>query len=117
MGRFTTWWLNLRLRSSLALGGITLVGMLGLGALVVHLTEGWGWLDSFYFAVASLTTVGYGDLVPANDATKVFLIFYLPLGIAVGLTVLGLLGAEILEARRRYLQRRHESSREHTGHG
>jgi hypothetical protein len=29
--------------------------------------EGWGFVDSIYFCVVSITTVGYGDLSPADD--------------------------------------------------
>lgn len=117
MARFTSWWLSLRLRSTLAFSVITLVGMIGGCALVVHFAEGWGWLDAFYFAVVSLMTVGYGDLVPTNDATKLFLIFYLPLGIAVGFTVLALLGSAFLEARRRNIERRRGRLGEHSDQG
>ncbi|KAL1312550.1 hypothetical protein HN51_039170 [Arachis hypogaea] len=33
----------------------------GIGAFIVHRSEGMSWLDSFYFSVISITTVGYGD--------------------------------------------------------
>src|SRR5262249_5543936 len=31
------------------------------GTLGYHLTEGWSWFDSFYVAVVTLTSIGYGD--------------------------------------------------------
>lgn len=36
-----------------------------------HLIEGWSWVDSFYFAASTLSTVGYGDLVPTHTLTKI----------------------------------------------
>jgi hypothetical protein len=37
--------------------------VLALGTLVYHWLEGWSYLDSLYFCVISLATIGYGDLV------------------------------------------------------
>jgi len=53
------------------------------GTLFYHWMEGWGWIDSLYFCVISLTTVGYGDLVPVKLVSKVFTIFYLLGGISI----------------------------------
>jgi hypothetical protein len=50
--------------------------IIGLGATLYHWLEGWSWLDSFYFVVITLTTIGYGDLHPTTSATKIITIFY-----------------------------------------
>ena len=34
------------------------------------------WVDGFYFAVATLTTVGYGDMGPQTTASRAFALFY-----------------------------------------
>jgi hypothetical protein len=46
------------------------------GAAIFHWLEGWSWLDSLYFVVITLTTIGYGDLTPSLSITKIFAIFY-----------------------------------------
>ena len=50
--------------------------IIGFGAALFHWLEGWGWLDSFYFVVVTLTTIGYGDFSPTTPITKLITIFY-----------------------------------------
>jgi voltage-gated potassium channel len=59
------------------------------GTWFYHQVEGWSWLDSFYFSVITLTTVGYGDFSPQTAVGKLFTIVYIILG-------LGLLSSFIL---------------------
>jgi len=62
---------------------LTTLGVLGLGTTVYHYVEGWSWIDSLYFSVITLTTVGYGDFYPQTDAGKLFTIFYIIIGIGI----------------------------------
>jgi hypothetical protein len=57
------------------------------GAAVYHWLEGWSWLDSAYFVVITLTTIGYGDLTPTTPFTKLITIFYGLNGIILLLTL------------------------------
>jgi voltage-gated potassium channel len=50
--------------------------MLAMGTFLFHWLEGWSWLDSFYFVVITLTTIGYGDFSPTTPLTKLITIFY-----------------------------------------
>lgn len=56
---------------------------LGIGTIFYHFVEGWKWLDSLYFSVVTLATVGYGDYVPKTNLGKVFTIFYILTGIGI----------------------------------
>ena len=57
--------------------------MVVVGALIYHWLEGWNMLDSFYFVIITLTTIGYGDLAPSTPLTKVITIFYSLNGVAI----------------------------------
>lgn len=43
-----------------------------IGTVFYKLVEGWSWVDSFYFTMVTLTTVGYGDLAPSSDIAQLF---------------------------------------------
>lgn len=57
-----------------------------IGAALYHWLEGWDWIDSFYFVVITLTTIGYGDFTPTTPFTKLITIFYGINGVVVLLT-------------------------------
>ena len=66
---------------------------LATGTVVYHFLEDWSWVDafyfkkesglfavrfdSFYFSSVAVTTVGFGDLVPGSDASKLFTVAYI----------------------------------------
>ena len=56
------------------------------GTVFYHLAEDWRLLDSLYFSVTSLLTVGFGDFVPSTDVSKVFTILYTLVGVGILVT-------------------------------
>ena len=50
--------------------------VIAIGAAIFHWLEGWSWLDSVYFVVVTLTTIGYGDFSPTTPLGKLITIFY-----------------------------------------
>ncbi len=59
------------------------LGTLLVGTLFYHWAEGWSYLDSLYFCVVSLATVGYGDLTPTTPIARLFTMVYLINGIVI----------------------------------
>ena len=50
--------------------------------------EGWGFLDSFYMMVITITTVGFSEAHPLNDAGRVFTIILALLGVGTAFYIL-----------------------------
>lgn len=62
---------------------ITSIIVLAIGTLSYSYLEGWSFIDSLYFSVITLTTIGYGDLSPQTVEGKLFTIFYIFIGIGI----------------------------------
>jgi len=75
------------------------VVLLVTGTIFYWRFEDWTLLDSLYFSVITLTTVGYGDLAPSSAPTKVFTIFYVLLGLGILVSFLGRVAGHAVEAR------------------
>jgi len=51
--------------------------------IVPQCMQKWTILDSIYFSIVTLTTVGYGDLAPQTDTGRIFGFFYVLFGLGV----------------------------------
>ncbi len=69
-----------------------IVLLLSISTLFFTLVEHWRALDALYFSVMTMSTVGYGDLVPTHDISKFFLMPYafLSFGSFVAFTAKGI---------------------------
>lgn len=79
--------------------GILAIGLIAGGATFYRTVEGFSWVDSFYFTVVTLTTVGYGDLHPVTTMGKVFTIFYLLIGVGVIVSLVTVTARNMVESR------------------
>lgn len=59
-----------------------------IGTVVYRLLEDWSWVDSVYFSVVAVTTVGLGGFTPSTDASKLFTVVYILAGVAITTTYL-----------------------------
>ena len=69
------------------------VGLVLVGAAVVGSLEGWEPVESLYFAVVSMTTVGFGDYFPTKRSSRLFCIVWLPFSIGFMSLYLGNIAA------------------------
>lgn len=57
--------------------------LIGTAATAYHYVEGWRWLDSIYFSVITIATIGYGDIVPKTDPGKIITVIYVLCGLGL----------------------------------
>lgn len=63
---------------------ITLVvTIVAIGTVFFHYIEGWSWVDSYFFSVVTLSTVGYGSLVPATTLGKIGTTAFIFIGLGI----------------------------------
>lgn len=102
MIRFITNIINLKLAivksfkdSEFRLLSILVTICLMIGTAFYRVVEGWSWLDSLYFSVVTLTTVGYGDLNPSSALSKIFTMLYILIGLGLFLVFVNTLSRRL----------------------
>lgn len=79
--------------------------LLFVGMIFYSYSEKWGYIDSLYFSVITLATVGYGDLHPTNPMSKIFTIFYVLIGVGLALYVATSLSRSIVEGKEKQIKK------------
>jgi hypothetical protein len=75
------------------------------GTIYYTYEEEWSYIDSFYFSTITLTTIGYGDLYPTSDESKLFTSIYTILGVGVMLYLLGSVITTFLFNQEKYFEK------------
>jgi voltage-gated potassium channel Kch len=68
----------------------------GLQAVVFTVIEGWPLVDSFYFSVVTMATVGYGDFAPQTALGKLAAVVFMFVGIGIFVLTFSALAQEYL---------------------
>lgn len=59
------------------------LSLIGMATVMFWLLEGWTLLDAAFFSVVTISTVGYGEIVPQTVAGKLFCMAYILMGLGV----------------------------------
>lgn len=62
---------------------ISLLAVLFSGTVFFHFVEGWSWLESYFFTVITVSTVGYGKLVPVTALGMIGTTVFIFVGLGV----------------------------------
>jgi len=93
---------------------IMLVGVFG-----YVMISGYSWIDALYMTVITMTTVGFGEVVPLNDQSKIFTIFLIFASIIIVGYALSIITEYILsknnaeELKHKKMQKKIESYKNH----
>jgi hypothetical protein len=104
----------LRINRLVGVTVMALVSLLVVGTVVYHMIEPWSWVQSFYFTACTLTTVGYGDLVPTSDLSRMFTAVFALAGVAIAFASLSALGTVYIRRTEQLLDRLREDPRKKT---
>ena len=69
------------------------------GTTVFMWIEDWHLIDALYFTTATLTTVGFGDVVPVTLEGKIFGIVYMWIGVTVAVYSIAYIGGHLIKHR------------------
>ncbi len=89
--------LTLKLRLALLILAVVCIT----ATLGFYFVEGWSMLDSFYTAITTMATVGYGDFTPRTASGKIFTIAVIIFGVGTMLYSFSLITELIIEGRLR----------------
>ena len=70
--------------------------------------EGWSVIDSLYFSIMTMSTIGYGDFVPTTTFSKVFTIIFAILSIGIFVAVVSKLVSIMLKQKQSSKQKRQQ---------
>lgn len=90
---------ELRMDTKIAAAVSAVAALLLFGTFVYHFLENWSWIQAFYFSVTTLTTVGYGDIYPTTDLSRLFTAAYILTGVAIVLASLEIIGSTYITRR------------------
>lgn len=92
---------------------LTLLAILvACGTVFFHFVEGWSLLDSYFFTVVTLSTVGYGSLVPVTAVGKIGTTVLIFLGIGVFALAIQHVGDSAVRRRARKIKGRQSKKSE-----
>ncbi|MCP4634026.1 MAG: potassium channel protein [candidate division Zixibacteria bacterium] len=78
-----------------------IIGVAVFGTAGFQLVEGWGFLDSFYMTITTLSMVGYGEVHPLSNNGKIFASVLMIFGVATVAYTIGSLVQFVLEGQLR----------------
>lgn len=68
-----------------------------IGGLIIHFIEGYGFFESIYMIIITLSTTGYGDVVPRTQIGRIITIALLVLGIGTASYTITIITKIIIE--------------------
>ena len=96
-----------------------LVVIMLIGVFGFVMISGYSWIDAFYMTVITMTTVGFGEVSPLDDQSKIFTIFLILASVVIVGYALSIITEYILskndveELKHKKMQKKIESFKNH----
>lgn len=88
-----------------------LITVIAGGTTFFHFVEGWSWLDSYFFTVITLSTVGYGNLVPVTPIGMIGTTFLIMIGLGIFAVAIQQFGSYAVRRRENKIRLQEEAAR------
>ncbi|VBB29262.1 unnamed protein product [Acanthocheilonema viteae] len=75
---------------------VIMIGYTAGGACLMQLWENWTFMESFYFCFVTVTTIGFGDIVPQNADFLPATLMYIVIGLIITTMCIDLVGSEYI---------------------
>lgn len=83
---------------------VTVLTLVTAGTVFFALVEGWSWLDAYFFTVVTLSTVGYGNIVPVTVAGKIGTTVFIFIGLGIFAVVIQQFGMFAMQKREEHTE-------------
>ena len=84
---------------------ILLLTFLISGTYFYWYVEGWSVVDALYFCFMTMSTIGYGDLVPTTPSSKIFTIIYSVLTIGLFVAIVSKVVIALVSSKKERVER------------
>jgi len=98
-------------RERLVTGALVLLGLAAIGTFGFAITDDIPLFDAFYLTITTLSTVGYGDIVPVTTAARAFSVGLIILGVGAALYTIGTFAEFLIAGRIREILGRRSMKR------
>lgn len=85
-------------------GELIFIAILAVLCIPICYLENWSFLKGLYWLVITATTVGLGDEFPAHEVSKLMCIFYVPLAVVLGGSIIGHVATAYVDKRNKALE-------------